>query len=130
MRSCSAEAVWCGGHTLHHAWLTEQALVDDLVGMHLRKVVLHSATSAVASAGRGPTGPVSYDLDVTTDPFWSKHCREPFPNAIEGHEAELKVSSCAIACSPCSGNRLSCRSAAVLLLHNDPTHLPVGPAAG
>ena len=68
--------------------------MDDLVGMHLRKVSVVSSTGASA-----PGKPVthSYDLDVTTDPFWARHCREPFPNAIEGHEEELKASAADVA---------------------------------
>lgn len=65
---------------------TYQALVDDLVGSHLRKVTLPATPS---EDGR-PSAPKSYDLDLRSDPFWLKYGKEPFPNAIEGHELELK----------------------------------------
>ena len=61
--------------------------MDDLVGSHLRKVTLPATPS---EDGR-PSAPKSYDLDLRSDPFWLKYGKEPFPNAIEGHELELKV---------------------------------------
>jgi hypothetical protein len=78
-------------HALASVPAALQALLDDLVGLHLRKVTLPGVPVPGDTHGRiGP--PKSYDLDLRADAFWAKHCREPFPNAIEGQEAELKAS--------------------------------------
>jgi hypothetical protein len=64
-----------------------QALVDDLLGCHNRKVVV----PALSPEGVKLPKPHSYDLDVVTDSFWREHRRLQFPAAIEGHDRELKA---------------------------------------
>jgi sec1 family domain-containing protein 1 len=60
-----------------------QALVDDLLDLHLNKV------SVMAPAKTGPPTKKTYDLNSQQDPFFSRFACAPFPEAIQAHEKEL-----------------------------------------
>ncbi|KAK2553789.1 Sec1 family domain-containing protein 1 [Acropora cervicornis] len=78
---------------LHHTW-TYQALVHDVLDLHLNRVVVKESTSTA----QGQTDPhhrhpnqlklKSYDLSVA-DKFWGSHKGSPFPTVAESIQKEL-----------------------------------------
>lgn len=72
---------------LSHSW-TYQALVHDVLDMHLNKVTV-DAPSDVPGAPPGSTTKRSYDLDGK-DFFWSKNSSTPFPQVAEDIDTELQ----------------------------------------
>jgi len=75
---------------------TYQALVDDVLDHKANRVEFNvkqdaNATNAQTRGGRAP--PVvrkKLDIDPDTDPFYSQHKFNPFPEAIESNGAELQ----------------------------------------
>eukprot|EP01116_Phalansterium_solitarium_P001642 TRINITY_DN1145_c0_g1_i1.p1 TRINITY_DN1145_c0_g1~~TRINITY_DN1145_c0_g1_i1.p1 ORF type:complete len:655 (-),score=235.21 TRINITY_DN1145_c0_g1_i1:3921-5885(-) len=76
-----------------HTW-TYQALLADVLGLHLNKLQLHTppASDDAAAAGSSKV----YDLDQQLDAFWAANAGAPFPNipqqvknALSAYTAEL-----------------------------------------
>uniref|UniRef100_A0A3B1JBJ3 Sec1 family domain containing 1 n=1 Tax=Astyanax mexicanus TaxID=7994 RepID=A0A3B1JBJ3_ASTMX len=75
---------------LHHTW-TYQALIHDVLDLHLNRVSLEeSPGSEVSPAGARPKkkNKKSYDL-TAADKFWQKHKGSPFPEVAESVQEEL-----------------------------------------
>lgn len=66
---------------------TYQALIDDMLNHTANRVEFDVTTDA---AGRKKATHKKFDLDPDQDPFYAKHKFHPFPEAIEGNEADLK----------------------------------------
>lgn len=71
---------------LSHSW-TYQALVHDVLDLHLNKVTV-DAPSDIPGA-TGTTVKKSYDLDGK-DFFWSRNASTPFPQVAEDIDVELQ----------------------------------------
>ncbi|KAI4902197.1 hypothetical protein NFI96_029564 [Prochilodus magdalenae] len=75
---------------LHHTW-TYQALIHDVLDLHLNRVSLEESQGSEASpAGARPKkkNKKSYDL-TAADKFWQKHKGSPFPEVAESVQEEL-----------------------------------------
>ncbi|XP_058966963.2 sec1 family domain-containing protein 1-like [Pocillopora verrucosa] len=79
---------------LHHTW-TYQALVHDVLDLHLNRVVVKESAASNTPESADPhhghpkqTKVKSYDLSAT-DKFWGLHKGSPFPTVAESIQKEL-----------------------------------------
>ncbi|XP_061531379.1 sec1 family domain-containing protein 1 [Phycodurus eques] len=75
---------------LHHTW-TYQALIHDVMDLHLNRVMLEEGAGAEASpAGARPKKKSRRTYDLTAaDRFWQRHKGSPFPEVAESVQEEL-----------------------------------------
>ncbi|XP_051941272.1 sec1 family domain-containing protein 1 [Hippocampus zosterae] len=75
---------------LHHTW-TYQALIHDVMDLHLNRVMLEEGAGAEASpAGARPKKKSRRTYDLTAaDKFWQRHKGSPFPEVAESVQEEL-----------------------------------------
>ncbi|XP_019734426.1 sec1 family domain-containing protein 1 isoform X2 [Hippocampus comes] len=75
---------------LHHTW-TYQALIHDVMDLHLNRVMLEEGAGAEAPpAGARPKKKSRRTYDLTAaDKFWQRHKGSPFPEVAESVQEEL-----------------------------------------
>ena len=91
---------------------TYQALIDDLIGLHLNKVTVASAN--VKDKG----GKKSYDLNTQSDAFFAQYAGAPFPEAVEANDqktAEVSLKEQEIRSRPTGASAVAGGGAAPVL---------------